>query len=134
MLLARTGNKLGWHWVSCCSLSMHLHVHYNLLLSRDLKYSYKTSFLEFKFNSGGVSQGVSSAEGCGFFLLPRVVSGREAILVQLVWAVGTTHYYCISDTLYAVIFFVFMQRAVQLGALGVGICYSVYFCCFWHTG
>lgn len=46
MLLARTGNKLGWHWVSCCSLSMHLHVHYNLLLSRDLKYSYKTSFLE----------------------------------------------------------------------------------------
>lgn len=32
--------------MSCYSLRVYLCVHYNLLLSRDLKYSYKTSFLE----------------------------------------------------------------------------------------
>lgn len=32
--------------MSCCSLRVCLGVHYNLLLSRDFKYSYKISFLE----------------------------------------------------------------------------------------
>lgn len=32
--------------MSCCNLTMHLCVPYNLLLPRDVKYSYKTSFLE----------------------------------------------------------------------------------------
>lgn len=46
MLLAHMSNKSGWHCVSCCSLRVCLGVHYNLLLSRDFKYSYKISFLE----------------------------------------------------------------------------------------
>lgn len=29
---------------------MYLGIHYNLLLSRDFKYSYKTSFLELNFS------------------------------------------------------------------------------------
>lgn len=69
MLLVHMSNKSGWHWVSCCSLRVCLGVHYNLLLSRDFKYSYKTSFLELNLTVEVSAREWVLLSGCfgGFF-------------------------------------------------------------------
>ena len=74
--------------MSCCSLRVYLCVRYNLLLSRDLKYRYKTSFLELNLTVEVSAREQALLSGVFlwvdllglFFLKERVAREGEAIL------------------------------------------------------